>query len=405
MPNAFANALEYIHRAVRVRKVSDVLLARLQKPDREILVPVPVHMDSGETRVFDGYRVQYNNLLGPYKGGIRFHPQVEIDEVRALALLMTIKTAVVNIGMGGAKGGATVDPKTLSYAELEQLSRSWMREMSGHVGPQKDIPAPDVNTNPQIMDWMADEYAKITGDKSGAVITGKSIENGGSEGRGGATAQGGFYVFDALREVLGLPRVCTVAVQGFGNAGQMAALIWQEAGHKVVAVSDSKGAVHSADGLDVRAVALQKAQTRSVVGALGSTPISGDDLLALPVDLLIPAALEGAIHQGNAGVVQAKVILELANGPLTPQADDILFEKKVLVIPDVLANAGGVTVSTFEWEQNSKGEHWSEEDVQSRLRTVMEREAKHIFEKSKALNTDMRRAAFIVALERLEAAL
>jgi glutamate dehydrogenase/leucine dehydrogenase len=405
MQNPFENALSQLDRATSLTEFDGDFLKQIRHPNRELRVSIPVKMDDGSLNIYEGYRVQYNDARGPYKGGIRFHQDTEINEVKALAFWMALKCAVVNIPMGGGKGGVTVNPKELSEAEKERLARGWMARMADAVGPQKDVPAPDVNTNPQIMAWMADEYAKITGDTTGAVITGKPIEHGGSEGRGTATAQGGFYVFEALREQLGLPEQCSVVIQGFGNAGQFAAKLWHEAGHKVVAVSDSRGAVRNAEGLDIPALIEHKLATRNVSEFAGGEAFDGGELLSQSCDLLIPAALENAIHEGNTDSIQAKAVLELANGPVTPEADDKLFAKSIPVIPDILANAGGVTVSTFEWEQNLKGEKWSEVDVFTKLKEIMDREAKNIAARAGELNTDLRRAAFVVALERLQEAM
>ena len=274
--------------------------------------------------------------------------------------------------------------------------------MADIVGPKKDVPAPDVNTTPEIMAWMADEFAKITGDTTGAVITGKPLDKGGSEGRGTATAQGGFYVFESLKKGLGLPEKCTVAIQGFGNAGSYAAQIWAKAGHKVVAVSDSKLGIYNADGLDVEKAMAHKKTTGSLSGFPGATEISNEDLLEVACDLLIPAAFENQITEGNASKVQAKAILELANGPITPEADEILFKKGIQIVPDVLANSGGVTVSYFEWDQNLKGEHWSEKEVFEKLQPMLDDSAKKIYENAKKYSTDLRRGAFLLALERIE---
>lgn len=405
MQNPFENALAQLDRATALVDLSKTFLQRMRHANREVRVSIPVEMDDGRLEVFEGYRVQFNNARGPYKGGIRFHQDTDIHEVNALAFWMALKTAVVNIPMGGGKGGVTVNPKELSDAEKERLARGWMRAMADVVGPQKDVPAPDVNTNPQIMAWMADEFAKITGDTTGAVITGKPIEAGGSQGRGTATAQGGFYVFEALRERLGLPEVCSIVIQGFGNAGQFAAKLWSEAGHKVVAVSDSRAAVRNSEGLDIAALIEHKVSTRSVGDFAGGETFAAEELLQQECDLLIPAALENQIHAGNAESIHAKAVLELANGPTTPEADDVLFSKGVPVVPDILANAGGVTVSTFEWEQNLKGESWSEEEVFVKLKEIMDREAVAISDRAGQLSTDLRRAAFVVALERLEKAM
>lgn len=403
--SAFENALNQLGRAAILRPFSESFLKRLGHANREIHVSLPVVMDDGSLRIFEGYRVQYNNARGPYKGGIRYHAQTDIDEVRALSFWMTLKCAVVHMPMGGGKGGVTVDPKTLSKGELERLSRAWMRAFADVLGPKKDVPAPDVNTTSEIMAWMADEYAKITGDASGAVITGKPLGKGGSEGRGTATAQGGFYVFESLRSLLGLSKHCNVVIQGFGNAGSHAAELWKKAGHTVIAVSDSRGGIFNQSGIDIAVLEAHKKQTGSVSDFPGSKNISQKELLALPCDLLIPSALENQITKENAGEVKASAILELANGPITPEADDILFQKKISVIPDILANAGGVTVSTFEWEQNLKDEQWTEADVFAKLQTIMSCESKEIFTRAKTLNTDLRRAAFVIALERIEQAM
>lgn len=405
MNNPFQNALLQLERATKLTSFSPDFLKRIAYPDRQIRISIPVKMDDGTLNVYEGYRVQFNNARGPYKGGIRFHQDTDIEEVKALAFWMALKCAVVNIPMGGGKGGVTVNPKELSKTELEALSRGWMRGFSDVVGPQKDVPAPDVNTTPEIMSWMADEFGKITGDTSGAVITGKPIENGGSQGRGTATAQGGFYVFETLREKLGLPEVCRVVIQGFGNAGEHAADIWTKAGHKVIATSDSRGAIRHPDGLDITALYEHKKATGSVAGFAGGETFDAHELLFQACDLLIPAALENQIQEGNADRIQAKVVLELANGPTTPEADDTLFARGISVIPDILANAGGVTVSTFEWEQNINNEHWSEAEVFEKLQVIMDREALEIFEKSRVLSTDLRRAAFIIALERIQQAM
>jgi glutamate dehydrogenase/leucine dehydrogenase len=405
MNNPFENALAQLKRATSLSTFDQNFLTQIKHPNRQVRVSIPVAMDDGSLNVYEGYRVQYNNARGPYKGGIRFHQDTDIEEVKALAFWMALKTAVVNIPMGGGKGGVTVNPKEMSEGEIERLSRGWMQRMAEIVGPQKDVPAPDVNTTPQIMAWMADEFGKITGDTSGAVITGKPLDAGGSEGRGTATAQGGFYVFEALREKIGLPETCSVAIQGFGNAGQFAAKIWAAAGHKIIAVSDSSGAIRHNDGLDVEALIAHKSSTRSVSDFAGAENFDSIDVLYESCDLLIPAALESQIRDDNADRIQAKAVLELANGPTTPEADDALLARGIPVVPDILANAGGVTASTFEWEQNLKGEHWTEEEVFARLKEIMTRESLTIIDRATELNTDLRRGAFVVALERLQAAM
>jgi glutamate dehydrogenase/leucine dehydrogenase len=402
MQNPFQNAMAQLDKAAKIRDFGDEFIARLRVPNRDIRISIPVKLDNGTMQIFEGYRVEYNNTLGPYKGGIRYHPDTEINEVKALAFWMAIKCAVAGIPMGGGKGGITVDPKKLSKGELEKLSRGWVQRLSDILGPRKDVPAPDVNTTPEIMAWMADEYAKITGEKTGATFTGKPIEAGGSEGRGPATGLGGFYVFDALRTKIGLPEKCNVVVQGFGNVGNNAAQIFMEHGHKVTAITDSKGGIYDANGLDIVKLTEHKKSMDSLSGFAGSRDITNEELLELECDLLIPAAFENVITDANAGKIKAKAILELANGPITPEADEILFKKGIPVIPDVLANSGGVTVSYFEWDQNLNGEHWTEKEVFDKLKPLLEDAAGKIFEKARAANTYLRMGAFILALERIK---
>lgn len=391
-----------LDKVAKIKNFGNEFIEKLRQPDRDIRISIPVKMDNGFVKIFEGYRVEYNNALGPYKGGIRYHPDTEINEVKALAFWMALKCAVAGIPMGGGKGGITVNPKELSKGELERLSRGWVQKLSDILGPKKDVPAPDVNTTPEIMAWMADEFAKITGDKTGAVITGKPLDKGGSEGRGTATAQGGFYVFESFRKELNLPEKCKVAIQGFGNAGSYAGSIWSETGHTVVAISDSKGGIYNGNGLDIKKLLEYKKSTGSLSGFEGSKNITNEELLELDCDLLIPAAFENQITEANADKIKAKVILELANGPTTPEADEILFKKGIPVIPDILANSGGVTVSYFEWDQNLKNEHWSEKEVFEKLRPMLEDASKKILAKSKESNTDLRRGAFILALERIQ---
>lgn len=399
--NPFQNALMQLERANSVKPFPEAFLEQIKKPQREVHISIPVTMDNGDLKVFEGYRVEHNNARGPFKGGIRFHENADTYEVNALAFWMSLKCAVVNIPMGGGKGGITVNPKQLSKTELEALSRGWVRGMVPILGPEKDVPAPDVNTTPEIMMWMTDEYEKLTGDMRKATFTGKPVDAGGSEGRGAATGLGGFYVFDVLKEKYNLPASCTVVIQGFGNVGGNAAEIFEKNGHKIVAVSDSKGAIYKSDGISISDLNGFKEINGTVIGFPGSETITNEELLTLECDILIPAALENQIRQDNVESIQAKFILELANGPITPEADEVLFKKGVPVIPDILANAGGVTVSTFEWEQNLKNEHWSEVDVNTKLKIVLDREAMVVYAKSLELNTDMRRAAFVVALERI----
>ena len=396
MHNPFENAINQIIRAAKLAEVDAEVLELLSHPMREVHVAIPVKMDDESLKIFEGYRVQHNNWRGPYKGGIRYHQDVDINEVRALATWMTFKTATVGIPMGGGKGGVTVDPKTLSEREKERLTRGWVQAMKGVIGPETDVPAPDVNTRPVEMKWIADEY----GDP--AVVTGKPVEHGGSAGRGTATAQGGYYVFEALRDDLHMdPESTTVVIQGFGNAGRTFARICQRHEMKVVAVSDSRGGIYNEAGLDIAAVEAHKDATGSVKDFTGAKNMSNEDILEITCGLLVPSALENVITQDNAARINAKVILELANGPTTPEADDILFEKGTQVIPDILANAGGVTVSYFEWDQNMKGETWSEEDVDAKLKEIMTKAATDVWERKQKYETDMRRGAFALAFERL----
>lgn len=407
--NPFENALKQLDRAAAVAQIDPDILKRMREAEREVRVSIPIQMDSGELKIFEGYRVQHSSARGPYKGGIRFHPETNMDEVRALALWMSMKCAVADIPMGGGKGGITVDPKHLSKGELERLSRGWVQRLAPVLGPKIDVPAPDVNTTPEIMSWMVDEYQKITGDKTGATFTGKPLGKGGSEGRVQATGMGGFYAFDALKEHLGIKDGARIAIQGMGNVGGNAAKIFSEHGYTIVAMSDSKSGIEDSEGLDVAEVLAYKEKNRSLPvrgdASNGASGISNEELLELPVDILIPAALENQITGENVDRINARVILELANGPTTPEADDVLFSRGISVIPDILANAGGVIVSTFEWEQNLKGEHWSEKEVLDKLKAIMQTQSRAVHERATQLRTDLRRAAFVIALERISKAL
>ena len=403
--NAFRNALTQLSRATAVRPFSKKLLTLLSAPEREIKVSIPVTMDDGSLQVFEGYRVQYSSIRGPYKGGIRYHAQTDVDEVRALAFWMTIKTAVANIPMGGGKGGITLDPKKLSKGELERLSRGWVKALYLILGPHTDIPAPDVNTTPEIIGWMADEYAKLTGDKTGAAFTGKPIERGGSEGRTVATGLGGYYTFEAIQDHMQLPNPVRVIIQGMGNVGGHAAQLFHEHGAVIVGMSDSKGGILSDKGLNPTEVEHYKQTRGSLTGFPGTRQVTNAELLTAAADVLVPAALENQITVHNANDIQAMLVLELANGPTTPEADDILLMRNIRVIPDILANAGGVIVSTFEWKQNLCDEHWDEIRVHEQLRHIMREETRNLWKRAEELKTDLRRAAFIVALERLESAL
>ncbi len=392
-----AKAASYITNASSLEKVEI-----LKQPQRILNVTVPVRMDDGSMRVFQGYRVQHNNARGPYKGGIRFHPQVSMDEVKALAFWMAMKCAVANLPLGGGKGGVIVDPRTLSVGELERLSRGYANAIADCIGPDKDVPAPDVNTTGQIMGWMVDEYMKGKKDDTlRATFTGKLIKDGGSEGREEATGLGGLFVLQAILDKMGKSsgtQKLTAAVQGFGNVGYNVAKFLVEAGFVVVAVSDSKGGVYVESSLDPVAVLEDKKKT----GALsGGKTITNAELLELPVDILVPSALESVITKDNATKIQAKAVLEMANGPTTPDADKILYENGVVVIPDILANSGGVTVSCFEWMQNMKSEKWTKADVNAKLKKQMGESAGDVWDDAKKHQTDLRTAAFILALDRI----
>jgi glutamate dehydrogenase/leucine dehydrogenase len=402
MQNPFQNAMSQLDKVTNVKAFDKDFITRLRQPNRDIRISIPIKMDDGSLKVFEGYRVEYNDALGPYKGGIRYHQDTEINEVKALAFWMAIKCAVAGIPMGGGKGGITVNPKDLSKGELERLSRGWVQKLSDILGPKKDVPAPDVNTTPEIMAWMSDEFEKLSGDKTKATFTGKPIEKGGSEGRGPATGLGGFYVFDSLRAQLNLPEKCKIVVQGFGNVGLNAAQILKEHGHTIIAISDSKGGVYNENGLDLDKLIEHKKTTGSLADFSESKNLTNEELLEIKCDVLVPAAFENQITDKNVNNIKTKVVLELANGPTTPEADEVLFKKNIAVIPDVLANSGGVTVSYFEWDQNLKGKHWSEKEVFDKLLPMMNDASQKTFAKAKESNTDLRRGAFILALERIQ---
>ncbi len=374
----------------------------LRWPMRELHVTIPVKMDDGTTKVFQGFRVHYNDSRGPTKGGIRWHPEETIDTVRALAAWMTWKTSVVDVPYGGAKGGIICNPKQMSDGEKERLARGYIRSLGGFIGPKKDIPAPDVYTTPQIMAWMMDEYSKITGYNTFGVITGKPLNVGGSLGRGDATAKGGMYV---LREAAYINDVdlskATVAIQGYGNAGQFAhSLVEEMFGSKVIAISDSKGGLLNKNGLKAKKSINTKLKKGSVVELEGDK-ISNKELLGLDVDVLIPAALENVITEKNAGKIKAKIIVELANGPTTPEADHILHNNGCYVIPDFLANAGGVTVSYFEWVQNETGYYWSKEKVYNELDEHMTKAFHAVHDMRAEQKVHNRLAAYLVAVKRV----
>ncbi|MDO8617337.1 MAG: Glu/Leu/Phe/Val dehydrogenase [Candidatus Uhrbacteria bacterium] len=400
--SAFTNAMRQLELAATIAPLDPATLERLRHPQRIVDVQFPVKMDNGSTKFFHGYRVQWNNDRGPYKGGLRFHAQVEMDEVKALAFWMTIKCAVVGIPFGGGKGGVTVNPKELSKGELERLMRAFTRSIADVIGPDKDIPAPDVNTNPPLMDILADEYGKIIGHAEPAVVTGKSIAHGGSEGRGTATGQGGYYVFDVYREKSGFdPESGSIVVQGFGNAGQVIAKLFHHHGYRVIAVSDSQGGIHDERGLDIPALIKHKESTGRVSGFFGAREINQEELLTLPCGVLVPSALENQLTGEIAPRVQAQMILELANGPTTPEADAYFAKHGTIVIPDVLANAGGVATSFLEWQQNKTGEHWSEKEVFARMEPLIREAAKAVIHTAEKYGATQREAAFVLAIERI----
>lgn len=404
--NPFQSMITSVTEASKSLNLDPNILPVLTAPERIIQVSVPLTHDDGTVKVYTGYRVQYNSARGPYKGGLRYHQDVDLDEVKALAGWMTWKCAVVDLPLGGGKGGIAIDPKPLSEAEKERLTRTFARRLAPVVGPTVDIPAPDVNTTGQIMAWFRDEYEQATGTDAPGVITGKPVGQGGSLGRDTATAQGGVDVLLAYLKATGKdPQDMTVAVQGYGNAGQHAAELLAAAGMVIVAASDSKGAVHVAKGFDPVAMAKHKQSNGSVQDFPGSKALSNAELLALDVDVLVPAALENQLTKDNAGQVQASVILELANGPTTPEADEILAQRKIVVIPDILANAGGVTVSYFEWQQNQAGEVWTLEDVHAKLHATMAQSLKAVLDASQQHNTTLRKAAYLVAVQRVANAL
>lgn len=386
------------------------------EPQNILEEDIEVELENGKRKTLKAFRVQFNNARGPYKGGIRFHPDADLEEVKALAALMAIKTAVVGIPFGGAKGGVQCNPKELTKKEVQEVSRAYVRAFKDNLGPDIDCPAPDVNTTPGIMAWMRDEYEKLTNSYSPAMITGKPLAFGGSLGRDTATARGGFFILQELieREALD-PQELTVAIQGFGNAGGHMAHLLHSAGYTVVAVSDSQGGIYSEDGLDPVRIQKYKGKTGSVTGEYceGSVcdtqrmkmdnvkHVSNEKLLELPCDILIPAALDNVITAKNASKIQAKYILELANGPTTPEADVILEKKKVKVIPDVLANAGGVTVSYFEWTQGRSGEQWTAEQVDSELKRVILDAYKAVRREARRQEMSYRHAAFAVGIKRM----
>ncbi|MCH7955447.1 MAG: Glu/Leu/Phe/Val dehydrogenase, partial [Candidatus Marinimicrobia bacterium] len=392
--NPFEIAMRNFDTAADRLGINENMRNRIKHPVRALIVSIPVRMDDGRVKRFEGYRVQHSTMRGPAKGGVRYHPQVNLDEVKALATWMTWKCAISGIPYGGGKGGICCNPKEMSPAELERMTRRYIIEIMPIIGPEKDIPAPDVYTNAQTMAWMMDTFSMNKGYAVPGIVTGKPLEIGGSLGREFATARGTVYTVESGAKYIGLDlSKATCAVQGFGNAGSNAARLISELGTKVVAVSDSQGGIFSSKGLDIDAVIQHKKETGSVIGFAGAEDISNEDLLIIDCDVLIPAALENVLTEKNAADVKAKIIAEAANGPTTPEADKILEKKNVFIIPDILANAGGVTVSYFEWVQNVQHLFWKEEEINERLRTIMDKAFTSVVEYKEKYDVYMRIAA------------
>jgi len=398
----YSVAIEQFNIAADVLGLEDSMRKILSHCQRELAVSLPVEMDNGTVEVFTGYRVQHNTGPGPSKGGIRFHQSVSLTEVKALAMWMTWKCAVAGLPYGGAKGGVTVDPKQLSMNELRRLTRRYTSEISFMIGPDKDIPAPDVNTTPQVMAWIMDTYSTNLGYTVPGVVTGKPILLGGSEGRAEATGRGCVFAIQEAARVTGLNLAeARVVVQGFGNAGSVAAKLIAQLGARVVAVSDSQGGIYNAAGLDLVAVSAHKAETGTVVGYTGANAVSNEEILELPCDVLIPAALENQLTAANAARVQASIIAEAANGPTTPEADVIFQDRGVFMLPDIYANSGGVTVSYFEWAQALQAFPWTEHQVNERLQEFMTRSFSAVYETSQRFGVHMRTAALVRGISRV----
>ena len=400
--NPYHMAVQQFELAAEKLNLSEDMREILRQPKRELTVNFPVRLDNGRIKTFTGYRVQHNVNRGPAKGGIRYSPDVSLDEVKALAMWMTWKCAVVGIPYGGAKGGVICDPKQMTPAELERMTRRFTTEISIIIGPHSDIPAPDMNTNPQVMAWIMDTYSMHEGFSIPAVVTGKPLSIGGSEGRNEATATGVLFVTRRAAQRLGVPlKGARVSIQGFGNAGSIAARLFHQEGCKVVAVSDTRGGIYNESGLDPYLVLRHKQERGSVVGYPGAQQVRVQDVLEVPCDILIPAAVEGVITTENAERVQARIITEAANGPITPGADRILFEKGTMVIPDMLANAGGVTVSYFEWVQDLQSFFWGVEEITQKLAVIMHRAFDAVIEQADQYHCDMRLAANMLAIARV----
>jgi glutamate dehydrogenase len=399
-------AVEQLERAAKLIALDENLFEILRKPRRVLSVNFPVRLDNGRIEVFQGFRSQHNNALGPYKGGIRYHPNVTIEEVMALSMWMTWKCAIAGIPYGGGKGGVTVDPKKLSKAELERLSRNYFGLISEILGPDRDVPAPDVYTDSQVMAWFMDEYSKSVGHNAFGVVTGKPLLIGGSLGRDTATARGLAFVVEEATKKMNIDlHKATAAVQGYGNAGSFTHKFLDELGAKVIAVTDSKCGIYNAKGLRFEEVEAHKKKTGSVVNFLGSKNVTNEDVLEADVDILVPAALENQITVANASKIRAKIIAEAANGPTTPEADDLLFKSGITVIPDVLANSGGVSVSYLEWVQNLQNLYWTAEEVDQRLRSIMTAAFGEVWDTTRKYNVDMRLGAYAYAINRVATAM
>ncbi|MFA6992419.1 MAG: Glu/Leu/Phe/Val dehydrogenase [Candidatus Gracilibacteria bacterium] len=402
----FENTLKQIRQASKLMGLDEEIERVLSIPQRKVEVNIPVRMDDGTLKIFKGFRMQYNNYLGPYKGGIRYHQQVDMEEVLALSAWMAIKCAVVGIPLGGGKGGVIVNPKEISKGELERLTRKYIELIAPFIGPEMDVPAPDVNTTPEIMAWIADEYSKIVGKKTPGVVTGKPLEHGGSKGRPPATAQGGVYVLNEYMKSKGLnPKDMKVIVQGLGNVGGIAVRLLTEGGYQVIGVSDSQGGIVGTQAMDPNKIVSCKTEKGTVKNCVSCATegreVSNSELLEEECDILVLAALENQVTAENADRIKAKIILELANGPTALEADLILNKKGTIILPDVLANSGGVTVSYFEMLQNASGKYWSEEDVNTKLKEIMVNAWLEVKNNAEKYNCTFRDAAFISALFRI----
>ncbi len=403
--NAWSQAMTQLDRAAAKAGVEPYLVDRLRHCKRTLVVSVPVRMDDGKIKIFEGYRVHHNMDRGPTKGGIRYHPMVSMDEVKALAFWMTMKCAVVNLPYGGAKGGVICNPKEMSIGEIERMTRRFASEIFSFIGPDKDVPAPDVNTNPQIMSWIMDTYSQMVGYCVPGVVTGKPIEVGGSLGRNDSTGRGVFYIARELAAVKKFDlRKAPIIIQGFGNVGSNAARIFAEHGCKVVGVSDITGGLYNPNGLDIDDIWQYRAKHGSIEGYSGAEKVGMEEFVELPCDVLIPAAMENTITRHNAHKIKAKVIVEAANGPTSIEADDILNKKGVCIVPDILANAGGVTVSYFEWVQDIQAFFWTEKDVNAKLQDIMVKSFRDVWDIHQNERVDMRLAAFMLGIRRLSAA-